>query len=466
MASTSWASGIEANSSNYVQLNNFSVSIDRINSTQIRVSCSGMINVSGSVLNHGDNTGTYSGRDAYIDTSIGLITIPNVYSASPLLNTGGSRAVGGETVVSVGSSVSSITIKSVRLRNGSANPNFQRQPMTWAYDFSYLSSSWDTLQRLSNGGSSPTLVFGSGDTVPPVIHRVAIGDQTATQYSVFAYITDDVQVGTPKCATWTANNGQDDMKWYDMWSGSWTLKGQTYNYACVVQRSEHNNEYGEYINHVYAYDVAGNNSAVEIKCRYTITVSFNANGGSTPSPQSKAVNYGTNYGTLPTTTRTGYTFTGWWSAPKGGTKYTANSLVTTSENQTLYAQWTPKVYTLTYNGNGGESPLPKRITYDQKYGELAVSTRRRYEFLGWFTDPINGIEVTPETVCDGNATIYAHWKIKILLGRIPIATEENKFVHFYRPHIMTEKGWEPFALHVGDGQQFNPTALNPDDFRQ
>ncbi len=47
------------------------------------------------------------------------------------------------------------------------------------------------------------------------------------------------------------------------------------------------------------------------------------------------------YGTLPTPTRTGYTFAGWWTAKDtGGKKVTATTVCYASGNYTLYARWT------------------------------------------------------------------------------------------------------------------------------
>jgi len=71
----------------------------------------------------------------------------------------------------------------------------------------------------------------------------------------------------------------------------------------------------------------------------TYTVTFDANGGTTPSPASKTVTAGATYGTLATTTRDGHTFLGWFTAATGGTEVTAASTVAISANQTLYAQW-------------------------------------------------------------------------------------------------------------------------------
>lgn len=69
------------------------------------------------------------------------------------------------------------------------------------------------------------------------------------------------------------------------------------------------------------------------------TVAFNANGGSC-STGSKSVKYSSTYGTLPTPTRNGYTFNGWYTAASGGTKITESTTVTATSNHTLYAHWT------------------------------------------------------------------------------------------------------------------------------
>ena len=71
----------------------------------------------------------------------------------------------------------------------------------------------------------------------------------------------------------------------------------------------------------------------------TYMVSFNANGGSC-STSSKTVTYGNAYGTLPTPTRSGYTFNGWYTAATGGTKVTSSTAVSATSNHTLYAHWT------------------------------------------------------------------------------------------------------------------------------
>jgi uncharacterized repeat protein (TIGR02543 family) len=81
----------------------------------------------------------------------------------------------------------------------------------------------------------------------------------------------------------------------------------------------------------------------------TYTVTFNGNGGSTPS--SRTVNAGSST-TLPSTTRSGYTFNGWYPSSSGGTSVGGSgSAYTPSSNVTLYAQWTQS------GGSGGTTGL-------------------------------------------------------------------------------------------------------------
>ena len=69
-----------------------------------------------------------------------------------------------------------------------------------------------------------------------------------------------------------------------------------------------------------------------------ITVSFNANGGSESLPSQSCIP-GEAYGSLPTATRTGYVFAGWFTEGRGGTQVTTASIVPASAT-TLYAHWT------------------------------------------------------------------------------------------------------------------------------
>jgi len=83
----------------------------------------------------------------------------------------------------------------------------------------------------------------------------------------------------------------------------------------------------------------------------TYTVTFDGQGGTAPSPASKSVTYNSTYGTLATTTRTGYTFGGWWTATNGGgTQVLDTTVVTNTANHTLYAKWSVTTVSITRQG--------------------------------------------------------------------------------------------------------------------
>lgn len=61
--------------------------------------------------------------------------------------------------------------------------------------------------------------------------------------------------------------------------------------------------------------------------------------GSAVSSTTKYVQKNCPYGDLPTPTRAGYVFTGWYTAASGGTRVYSTDTASISDNQTLYAQW-------------------------------------------------------------------------------------------------------------------------------
>jgi uncharacterized repeat protein (TIGR02543 family) len=79
----------------------------------------------------------------------------------------------------------------------------------------------------------------------------------------------------------------------------------------------------------------------------TFTVTFDANGGTTPSPETISVIVNTTYGELATASRPCYSFNGWFTESNGGTEITSESAVGITSNQTLYAQWTAINYNYT-----------------------------------------------------------------------------------------------------------------------
>ena len=111
-----------------------------------------------------------------------------------------------------------------------------------------------------------------------------------------------------------------------------------------------------------------------------VNVKFDGNGG-TPSQQTKEVAYGQKYGELPNTTRTGHTFTGWFTEKEEGKgeKVTENDNVKKGFDHTLYAQWTINNYTLTFDyGNG--TVINEILKYNETINYPDNLTREDYAF--------------------------------------------------------------------------------------
>ena len=77
------------------------------------------------------------------------------------------------------------------------------------------------------------------------------------------------------------------------------------------------------------------------------TVTFDADGG-TVNTNSKTVIFGNAYGELPTPTRSGYTFAGWWTAVDSGEQVNAGSAVKTASDHILYAHWVLNSVSVSY----------------------------------------------------------------------------------------------------------------------
>ena len=101
----------------------------------------------------------------------------------------------------------------------------------------------------------------------------------------------------------------------------WTLNGTTISSTTKVQTAS---------NHTLIAQWEAN--------EYTVTFDPNGQGG-TVSPTTKTVTYDSTYGDLPTPTRAGYIFIGWYTSDNGGSHVLSNTTVKTANNHLLYAHW-------------------------------------------------------------------------------------------------------------------------------
>ena len=154
-----------------------------------------------------------------------------------------------------------------------------------------------------------------------------------------------------------------------------------------------------------AWAAVGNSKTVSIPGIYMVT--FNANGGAV-TPAFGATGVGGRLSALPTPTRDGYFFEGWWTSEAGGAEITIDKVY--SGNATIYARWTP-IFKVTFNADGGiVTPASGTTGAGGRLSELPTPTREGYFFGGWFTERAGGAAVTINYVYSGNATIYARWK--------------------------------------------------------
>ena len=150
----------------------------------------------------------------------------------------------------------------------------------------------------------------------------------------------------------------------------------------------------------------------------TYTVTLHANGGSV-SPDSVTTGADGKLASLPTPTRSSYSFNGWYTEKNGGTKVTTDTVF--SANTTVYAHWTytgggyyyPPVtyYTLRFETGGGSDISSVQGTYNA-YIDLTqyVPTWRGHTFTGWYSErslmnKVSGVYLTKDM------TVYAGWRV-------------------------------------------------------
>ena len=90
------------------------------------------------------------------------------------------------------------------------------------------------------------------DAEPPVISNVEISDVSSLGYTITCNVSDNKEISKVRFATWTEENGQDDIVWNDgIISGN--------KVSCRINVSDHNNETNDkYWTHIYAYDTSNN----------------------------------------------------------------------------------------------------------------------------------------------------------------------------------------------------------------
>ena len=155
--------------------------------------------------------------------------------------------------------------------------NLERSDIAAAYPGAGSAHGFDAVINTSKSGNQPVYVYGinvgaggnallnnSGarvniiaDTAAPTINDVKVSNVSGRGYTVTCKVSDNVGVTKVTMPTWTVKNGQDDLVWHTA-----TISGNTA--TSHVSIGDHNLESGNYLTHIYAYDAAGNSSAVPL----------------------------------------------------------------------------------------------------------------------------------------------------------------------------------------------------------
>ncbi|MBP5417133.1 MAG: InlB B-repeat-containing protein [Clostridiales bacterium] len=196
-----------------------------------------------------------------------------------------------------------------------------------------------------------------------------------------------------------------------------------------------------------------------------VLVSYDGNGGSV-SAEPVELQQGSTYGTMPSASRTGYAFVGWFTEPTGGTQITGSTAVTMTVDHTLYAQWTANNYTVTFNANSGSvSTASKGVTYDATYGDLPTPTRNYYSFAGWYTSASGGTKITSGTKVEitSDTTLYARWSQKpvkgpVLASSVPSGAQVVSEEWHYTRTQRTESESSSLSGWTSDGSYWKQTG--------
>ena len=182
------------------------------------------------------------------------------------------------------------------------------------------------------------------------------------------------------------------------------------------------------------------------------TVTFNANKGSGSMAAQAYTESISQDLTANTFTRTGYNFVGWNTQADGnGTSYSDGQDITLANNMTLYAQWQPHAYNITYNLDAGtnDSSNPATYTIESDAITLADPTRFGFVFDGWTYEgqdtPTKSVTIAQGTY--GDLTYTAHWTFN------PIATitPETGYAELYDGHTLTGTGGTNTYIVIKDG---------------
>ena len=171
----------------------------------------------------------------------------------------------------------------------------------------------------------------------------------------------------------------------------------------------------------------------------------------------------TNYVTLPTPTRNGYTFDGWWTnSDCTGTRYNGGAKYQpVTANAQLYAKWDINTYTVTYTDSvsineDASGTLTYKITDSSV---LKVPAKTGYDFAGWKCTATSGSSATETATSWTVNTVYgANGAAVTLNGKYGNVTLEAQWTpHTYK---FVYNGNKPATANGYSVNASNNVAMN------
>lgn len=138
------------------------------------------------------------------------------------------------------------------------------------------------------------------------------------------------------------------------------------------------------------------------------TITFDSHGGSSVNPITS--NAGELVEEPSEPSKTNSAFEGWFTAASGGTKIEWPYYLS-EVNPTLHAQWNTVPATLSFDSLGGTPVATVNSFLGEELRPPTPPTKLNRTFLGWHTDPTDGVEVLWPFELTADTTLYARWAV-------------------------------------------------------
>lgn len=165
--------------------------------------------------------------------------------------------------------------------------------------------------------------------------------------------------------------------------------------------------------------------------------------------------YDAAYGELPSASREGYSFAGWFTDRSGGERIAGDSVYSTPGDSTLYAHWAVNMVMVTYHMNDGSGASGgHEVAYGSVETEAPGPLREGYSFQGWYTAAQGGSKYDFSRPVTGDLDLYAHWKALPQLTRLAGDTRYDTM-----SRIVQAGGWKTGGTVVVASGSNYPDAL-------